>query len=141
MDTPCPNFEVCDGYRDPRMSACIHCVQRRIFGHKKDILTFKDDIECPVCLECKRGVTNINCDHYVCIDCFIEMHHYFIQDENHPPFPYDEATEEDYDENPEKYENDPIIKTWLDCCEVYCNEIDKKNDERRNLRLCPLCRL
>ena len=124
MDVPCPNFEVCDEYMDPRMRTCIHCSFRRIVNSKKDILTFKDNIECPVCLETKKGVTNINCDHYVCIDCFHEMHRY-IEDGEGPPFPYDETIEEDYDNNPDKYENDPIINTWLDCYETHYNEIDK----------------
>ena len=140
MDVPCPNFEVCDGYRDPQLRTCGNCTFRRIVNKKKDILTFKDDIECPVCLECKREVTNINCDHYICVDCFREMHRY-IEDGEGPPFPGDETTEEDYNNNPEKYENVPSFKKWLDCCETYYDEIDKKNDERQNLRLCPLCRL
>ena len=136
---PCPNSEVCDGYMDPRMRTCMHCASRRILNSKKDILTFSDNIECPVCLECKRGVTNINCDHYVCVDCFQEMHYYFEFD-NQPPFPYNKTIEEDYDNNPEKYENNPVIQNWIELCNTYNDEIDKKNDDRRNLRLCPLCR-
>ena len=125
MDVPCPNFEVCDGRMDSQLRTCGNCAFRRIVLHKKDILTFTDDIECPLCLECKRGVTNINCDHYVCIECFRELHKFESADDP-PPFPYDVMIEEDYDENPEKYENDTIINTWLDCCKVYYNEIDKK---------------
>ncbi len=140
MDVPCPNFEVCESHMDSQMRTCGNCAFRRIVQSKKDILTFKVNVECPVCLECKRGVTNINCDHYVCIECFKELHKYESGD-NPPPFPYDEMTEEDYDENPEKYENDTIINVWLDCCKVYYDEIDVKYYERNNLRICPLCRL
>jgi len=62
---------------------CGNCAFRRIVNSKKDILTFEDNIECPVCLETKRGVTNINCDHCVCVDCFREMHRYIEDGEGH----------------------------------------------------------
>lgn len=140
MDVRCPNFEVCDGRMDSQLRTCVNCTFRRIVRHKKDILTFADDIDCPVCLECKRGVMNINCDHYVCIECFRELHKVESEDDP-PPFPCDAMIEEDYDENPEKYENDTIINTWLECCKVYYNEVDKKYHERLNLRVCPICRL
>ena len=133
----CLNFEVCNGETDPQLEVCPNCTSRRIFD-KKDKLTFKNDIECPICLEVKRGVTNINCEHYICIDCFKTCH--WIPEEEIPPFPFDREKEEDYDENPEKYENDPAIKTWLDCSETCYREWCEKVVERQNLYLCPICR-
>jgi hypothetical protein len=66
--------------------------------------------------------------------------HEFVKDDNGPPFPYNEEIESDYDENPEKYLNNPAIKTWLECQQVYFREVDEENAKRQNLRLCPVCR-
>jgi hypothetical protein len=141
MDIPCPNYEVCESLMDPRMRTCGNCSFRRIVLKKNDLLSFKDDIECPVCLDTKRGLQGLNCNHYVCIDCFKECHKCGDDDQSaQPPFPYDSNIEEDYDENPEKYDGDPIIKVWEDCMSVYCKEKEDEYETRSNLRLCPLCR-
>jgi hypothetical protein len=124
-EVPCCNFEVCENYVFPDSKCCSTCVFRRIIQKKKDILTFQDDIECPVCFEVKRGVTNINCEHYICIDCFKKCHS--LPEEEVLSFPFDD---EEYDEN------HPDIKTWIHSCEKY----DKKIYETKNLRLCPICR-
>ena len=36
----------------------------------KGILEISDNIECPICLEYKKGVSQPNCNHFTCIDCF-----------------------------------------------------------------------
>ena len=120
----------------------MHCTSRRILNGKKDVLKFKDGEECPVCLEENvRCVQNINCDHYICIECFKKCHHWIVEDDNQPPFPYSQEVEEEYDEDPEKFEDDPIIRTWQDCMTTYYDEIDTANRVNSNLRLCPVCRL
>lgn len=137
---PCPNFEVCDGRMDPSLLTCGECTFRRLAHNKKQILKFKDGHDCPVCLEENvRCVQNINCDHYICIECFKNCHKLANENDNQPPFPTS-IDEEDYDNNPDKYDDNPIIQAWRDCCETHCNEIDKINYERKNLRVCPICR-
>jgi len=33
-------------------------------------LLFKDSTQCPICQENKRGVSQPNCEHFACINCF-----------------------------------------------------------------------
>jgi hypothetical protein len=140
--TKCPNFEACGGCKDPSLLTCSDCTFRCLVNKKKRILKFEDGHDCPVCLEENvRCVQNINCDHYICITCFKKCHHWDVPDDNQPPFPYSREIEDEYDEDPEKFRDDPIINVWQDCMATYFDEIDEKNDSRSNLRLCPVCRL
>jgi|APCry1669192806_1035432.scaffolds.fasta_scaffold71543_2 hypothetical protein len=62
----CSNFDICKNFVESRMY-CIDCSYKK---RKK----YKDDIECPICLEVKQhGIAN-NCEHYICIDCFNKCH-------------------------------------------------------------------
>ena len=136
---PCPNFEVCDRRMDRQLLTCSECTFRSLVHKKKRLLKFYDSQDCPICLdENVRCVQNINCDHYICIECFKNCHKLAVED-NPPPFP-SSINEEDYDNDPNKYDDNQIIQTWKDSCKTYYNEIDKINYERKNLRLCPLCR-
>lgn len=36
----------------------------------KGTLIIKDNVECPICLETKKGISLPKCDHYICIGCF-----------------------------------------------------------------------
>jgi hypothetical protein len=139
-DVACPNFEVCDGVMDPQLRTCSNCTWRSLDNKNKRLLKFDDGQDCPICLdENVRCVKNINCDHYRCIGCFKTCHE-LANEDNPPPFPSSVCDEEDYDNDPEKYDDNPIIQVWRDCCAVYYSEIDKINYERKNLRVCPLCR-
>ena len=139
MDINCPNFEVCESLMDPRMRTCSSCAFRRIVLKSKDVLVFADNIECPVCFDVKRCVQNVRCSHFICIDCYKECHRE-LDLEDQPPFPYGSDTEEDYDADPTKYDEDPIIQTWQACMETFFDECQKFNQSRANLRLCPVCR-
>jgi len=41
----------------------------------KGILEISDNLECPICLENKRGISQPNCEHTLCIDCFKRCHY------------------------------------------------------------------
>jgi len=67
MKTKCPNFDVCYKMRDSRLKVCSNCFWR----FENEILEFKDDMECPVCLETRMCVRFRKCTHFVCASlCF-----------------------------------------------------------------------
>ena len=150
----CKNHELCGGdlsefcfYIRGKEYLCINC--HMMFGTwgtqtGKGILDISDNIECPICLEVKRSISQPKCDHTLCIECFKRCYYGDDDTENEPKFPYpdieDEYFDDDDQENP-KWENDyPLIK-------IYNAEWNKWNDKREekhvnesNLRVCPLCR-
>ena len=104
-------------------------------------LEISNNLECPICLEIKKCISQPRCEHIVCIDCFKRCY-YGERLEGEPIFPYSNIEEEYYNDptNP-KWENDyPLIKRYN---EEY-NKWDDKNSEKykkeENLRNCPLCR-
>jgi hypothetical protein len=110
--------------------------------YRTGILQFNNDTECPICLEIKRCVKMINCDHYVCIDDFKRMH-YGETRENEPVFPYSEEIEIEYSEDPMnlKWEKEyPLIELYNESYRQWDERYDKKYYEEENLRKCPLCR-
>jgi len=71
------------------------------------------------------GISQPNCEHTTCIDCFKRCH-YGDDTENEPKFPYPDIEDEYYDneENP-KWDNDyPLIKKY--------NEDWNKWDDEKN---------
>ncbi len=108
----------------------------------KGKLDFKDNIECPICLDCKRGISQPRCDHYTCVDCFKRC--YYGDNSDEPQFPYPEIENEyllDIDDKNKRWEqNYPLITKWV---EDYNNWYDKNNikwENEEHLRQCPLCR-
>lgn len=79
----CKNYELCNAtlpnwwYECKGNYLCINC--HMLFGtwgsgvnrHTgKGILPISDNLECPICLNIKRAISQPNCEHTVCIDCF-----------------------------------------------------------------------
>jgi len=73
----CKNYEVCEGILAPwwfdckNNYICTHCdmiMGKWINGN--ELLQFTNDIECPVCLNIKRCVSQPKCEHNICIECF-----------------------------------------------------------------------
>lgn len=136
----CKNYELCKEilpkwWFDCKGSyLCTNC--HMLFGTGKGELDIKNNIECPICLEEKTGVSQPNCDHFLCIHCFRRC--YYGEEENYPDFPYNDNILEEWAENPEnsKWEKDyPLIKK----CIILCEEILRYENEAY-LRCCPLCR-
>lgn len=104
----------------------------------KGILEIHDNLECPICLKEKRSISQPNCEHTVCIECFKRC--YYGDDE--PTFPYPDIEDEYYEDfhNPKqnpKWDTDyPLIK-------IYNEEFTKwiqKCENEEYLHKCPLCR-
>ena len=146
----CKNYQLCESilpywWFDCKFSyLCTDChMQFGTWGteHKgKGILEITDNIECPICLEEKEGISQPHCNHSLCIDCFKRCYYGEPLSEK-PPFPYPEIEDEydnDYD-NPKWKNNYPLIK-------LYTKNLDNwyKSDEdyKNNISLdkCPLCR-
>lgn len=79
----CKNYELCETilpkwWFDCKSNyLCTTC--HMMFGtwgkmpngnNGKGILEISDMIECPICLENKKGISQPKCQHFVCIDCF-----------------------------------------------------------------------
>lgn len=141
----CPNYLVCESlnpkwlYYCHREDLCTSCSV--VDGSGK--LSFSDEIiECPICLEHKLGVKQINCNHFICIHCFKRCH-YGEERVDYPNFPYSKEIENEYEENPNdpKWERDyPLIKIYIETLDSIDNYYDQKYDNEENLRKCPLCR-
>ncbi len=150
---PCKNFEFCDGMQPPQWCGegghsiryldsggdpdlCMNCA---VMFRKE--LVFKDDVECPICFETKKGITQPNCEHAICIECFRDCY-YGKYDE--PDFPYSKDIEEEYDEYDGLYnapksflDKYPLIREY----EEECNRRYDRQDEMISVNSrCPLCR-
>ena len=149
---PCKNFEFCGEMQPPRWAhahpnsyledggdpdLCLNCA---VMFRKE--LVFKNDVECPVCFETKRGITLPNCEHAICIECFRDC--YYGPDFDEPDFPYSKDIEEEYEEygglcdTPKSFlEQYPLIYEY----EEECNRrYDRQKDMTSVNSRCPLCR-
>jgi hypothetical protein len=143
----CPNYILC-GIVAPQWlfdccgDLCTNC--DILFGKwagGKGILETQE-VECPICLEEKLGISQPKCNHFLCIECFKRCHYGDDDLENEPKFPYNSDIEEEYyddPDNPEWANNEKIVK--------YNNDYNKWDDQRElkkynesYLRQCPLCR-
>ncbi len=75
----CKNYELCKAvlptwwFECKNNYLCTNC--HMMFGTwgahiGKGILETYDHIECPICLETKKGISYPRCNHRVCIECF-----------------------------------------------------------------------
>ena len=153
---PCKNFEFCGSTQWPHPNSyidsggdpdlCVNCAEM----FRKE-LVFKNEVECPICFETRRGITLPNCEHAICIECFRDCY-YGKYDE--PDFPYSKDIEEEYEEyggmREEYGEYDDLYdapKSFLDKYplireyEEECNRRLDRQDEMTSVNSrCPLCR-
>ena len=145
----CPNFLVCDTIlpkciRSCHRGTCMSCAY--MFGKSSEFngkLTFYDSVDCPICLEDKPGVKQINCDHKVCIDCF-KLCMYGTRSRSIPQtvYPYPANIEDEYENNHEdpKWKNDPLIIKYNQDFRNYEMILDLNHEKESSLRVCSLCR-
>jgi len=106
----------------------------------KGVLEIKDSVECPICLEDKRGISQSNCSHYLCIGCFKRC--YYGEESSQPAFPYPEI-EDEYDAdpyNPKWISEYPLLINYGLAMDVWEKTTNEKYKKEENLRSCPLCR-
>lgn len=104
----CKNYELCktvlpEWWHDCKDEyLCTNCDM--MFGTwgdntGKGVLDTIENVECPICLETKKGISNPNCNHTLCIDCFRRCY-YGTEDEEDPNFPYSDEIYDEYSEDP-----------------------------------------
>lgn len=144
----CKNYELCgetagtveflECWADRRKYLCTNCIimfdswgsSTTGLGTGTGVLQFRDDIECVICDETKRGVSQPRCSHWFCIDCFGK----WFYGDGQPQFPYSDDVEEEYNNNEDdpKWARDyPLIETYLRKWEEW---------ETKDVKTCPLCR-
>ena len=103
-------------------------------------LEIKDNIECPICLEIKRGVSQPRCSHFTCVDCFKLC--YYSHEIIKPKFPYPDLEDEYEDDiHNQKWVSDEyplIIPYWAELKKYYSKI--KEKGKNKFLKICPLCR-
>jgi hypothetical protein len=106
----------------------------------KGILDTKENIECPICLECSKGISQPNCNHYICINCFKRCYYGDVSD--CPQFPYPEVEDEYYEdqENSKWADSYPLIKLYDEAYDIWYYNHFEKYEKEDYLRKCPLCR-
>ena len=104
----------------------------------KGALVFRDNIECPICLELTRCVSQPRCDHYACLKCFRRC--YYPVSLPQPPCPNPELREE-FDNNPDdpRWEG-TAMKEWDDEINRLLDIEEEQYERDKYLRACPLCR-
>jgi hypothetical protein len=149
----CKNYELCKDvlpkwwFECEGNYLCMNC--HMIFGtwdnassgnNGKGILEFYDNIECPICLECKKGISQPKCEHSICINCFKRC--YYRDKSGEPSFPYPDIEDEYFDDtlNPKWDANYPLIRLYNEKWNEWYNNQCEQNDNEDNLKLCPLCR-
>jgi len=140
----CKHYEICECVLPTWWFECKHnylCTNcHMMFGHE---LTMSDNSECGICLETKRGVSQPNCDHVVCIDCFKRCYYGDNDESEMPLFPYPKDVEDEYDNDMEnsKWEIDyPLIAVYNEEFNTWYDNRRNKYETEKYLRCCPFCR-
>lgn len=149
LNLKCDNFEICQAILPDDWFECqgnyLCCNCHMLFGTwgdktGKGTLEFYDNLECPICLENTRCVSQPKCNHYVCINYFKRCYY----GKEYPSFPYPEL-EEEYDNDVENnnYANnskwDAHRQKINEYNELY-DEIEDYNQFENIINKCPLCR-
>ena len=145
----CKNYELCEcvlpkwWFDCKGKYLCNNCdMMFGTWGNQKGkgILEISDNIECPICVECKKGISYPRCNHMVCIECFRRC--MYGDETGQPIFPYPDI-EDEYDEEPEnpKWKNDyPLIEIYQRDYDYWEYNKNEKYENETNIRLCPVCR-
>jgi len=139
----CKNYEVCDGVLPKwwfECKGCYLCINCLISG--TGVLETTENLECPICLEIKRGIKLPKCSHQICIECYKRCYHGQGNTEGEPSFPYPEIEDEyDEDQTNSRWLTDyPLIKVFNEELNKWDDDKEEKYANEEYLRTCPLCR-
>jgi hypothetical protein len=136
-DIKCKNYELCRG------ALCVAPFKSNYLCDNCDTtyekkLEIKENIECPICLDIKRCVSQPNCSHFTCVDCFKLC--YYSHEIVKPVFPYTYLKDEYDEDNTNPIWNEyPLIKIYRAKMKTYIHE-KKEKKKKTFLKKCPLCR-
>jgi hypothetical protein len=154
LNLKCDNFEVCEAILPDWWFECkgnyLCCNCHMMFGSwtersgkehlGKGTLQFYDNLECPICLENTRCVSQPRCNHSVCVNCFKRCYY----GKEYPLFPYAELEQEYYDdvENNNYADNSKWddYRHNIDEYDLLCDKIENENCNEKIINKCPLCR-
>lgn len=149
LNLKCDNYEICeeklpDWWFDCKGNyLCCNChCMFGTWGDKKGkgTLEFYDNLECPICLENTRCVSQPNCNHNACINCFKRCYY----GKEYPDFPFPEVKDEYYEDiDNNNYENNSKWDKYrckIDEYDLLCGKIEDENTKETNINKCPLCR-
>jgi hypothetical protein len=105
----------------------------KVYKTGKCELEFADDVDCCICLEHKRGVSQFNCDHFLCIGCFKRV--YYGDQSGEPTFPYSDDRD-----NPKWDIEYPLIKKYEKDSDAWDEAQEENYESEESIRRCPLCR-
>ena len=153
-DIKCKNYEICEGTFDYRLVGssfgipgcknyeylCRSCYMS--FGKwkgSKGHLPIHDAVECPVCLETKRGTEQPKCEHVICIQCFRDCYYGIFKE---PEFPYSADVERQCEEYDDEYPMEFIEKypLLIEYDAEYLRRLRAQEDMSRTNSRCPVCR-
>jgi len=139
VEIKCKNHELCNVVlSNSYESICTRC--SIMFGKP---LKTQNNIECPLCFECKKGVFYPKCKHSICIDCFKRCFYGDKCMEIEPVFPYPDI-EDEYDEDPENIKWTCLEYVLIGVYNTEWNNWDdtrnEKYEKEKYLRMCALCR-
>ena len=139
----CKNYILCESVLPKWWFDCkgrYLCTNCHMTTHNW-ILEKHDNVECPICLDEKIGISQPNCNHPLCINCFKRCYYGDYGKDTEPIFPYPEIEDEYYDDtsNP-KWDNYPLIEIYHKNCDIWGKYIQEKNKNEKHLSKCPLCR-
>ena len=142
----CPNYIICRSMVPRNVlnyynGLCYYC--DNMFGVAKGgkgILKAVDNVECPICLETTRCVTQPKCEHTICVECFKRCYYGDYNEKTRPKFPYSKEYEQSYysDYNNPLWINDKAVKKWLDDWDKWNKIMLLKNEKENYLQLCPI---
>ena len=138
----CKNYILCEAVLPKRWFECkgnYLCTNCDVMFGK--VLDISDNTECPICLETKLSISQPNCSHTLCIDCFKRCH--YGDRSGEPKFPYPDIEDEYYDdqENPLWNIQYPLIKKHHEEWNKWDDDTQAKLENEKNLRCCPICRI
>jgi hypothetical protein len=136
----CKNYKLCGSVLPKWWWNCNECYLCTNCENEFGELKFQE-IDCPICFDYTQGVSQLKCDHMVCIDCFKRCYYGDEDADNEPKFPYPEL-EEEYAADPvhPKWDHYPFIHVFHEEWNKWDQQRMAKYDKEASLRVCPLCR-
>ena len=144
----CKNYLVCETLMPEYIlknhdELCVNCFVA--FGKWQGghgILPQKKLDECYICYENNIwGISNPNCSHFICIDCFKKCYKDVfsgLYPDPEPEFPFSNDVHQIYSSNPhnEIWNSYEEISEW----EILHNEWTNRQNNKVNINRCPFCR-
>ena len=139
---PCPNYLICQHLEPQWVLSCSKGLCMSPCAISFGTLQFFENTECPICLETKTCVTQANCEHTICVDCFKRCYLPSYWNDPQPEFPYSSEIEDEFDTsyNDPKWMRDPLIRKYKEDSERWQEERELKEESESYLKVCSLCR-